>query len=254
LIIALISGVSWAQAPELYVLDYASIAGYSIEVRGFKHKLDEFPLQVTYIRAPGWNAVVGTGLSDTKWVSQSKPFKLVRYVPPMDLLKVMKVEPSDVKAVILPSLAYADLGGLSLFPSAEIYVNSSDFSDQTRTDVRNEDVLLLVRAAEQGRVRVWRGASVEVTPSVHLHEAPPGSLGRAFVTVKTTRGTVLLGGEVLHSDMWYRKILPDVSGRVYRRVEEVRKQLQINEKFVIPGHDLDIRRFPELTRGVYRIE
>lgn len=243
-----------AQTTDIYVLDYAGVANYSIAVRELRHSIAELPLQIVYIAGPGWKAMVGTGLTDIKWASDSRAVKLTRYIAIVDLLKAVSVNPSDVGIVVLPSLGYADAGGLGLFPSADIYLHSADFSDAVRGDVREKDMRALVRAAEEGRLRLWRDTTVEIASGLQLHEAPPGSVGRTLVTVKAKKGTVLLGGQVLHSDIWYKRILPDAEPRVSRAIERVKKDKQIEERLVIPGHDLDLKRFPMLSKGIYRVE
>ncbi len=204
------------------------------------------------IRGHGRSVVVDTGFSAEVAAKRGREFLR----DPVDALRLLGVEPSAVRNVVLTHLHYDHVGNFSRFPAAEFHLQEPDMHFAVGRHMRHahmrqafevDDVIGIVRLNYGGRVRLHNGV-VTLAPGISLHPAPGHSAGLQFVRVNTARGPVVLASDVSH---FYENM---ESGRPFPVCVSVADSLDSYELLfaavatrdhIVPGHDpLVMQRYP----------
>jgi glyoxylase-like metal-dependent hydrolase (beta-lactamase superfamily II) len=175
---------------------------------------------------------------------------------PAEGLRLLGIDSTEVRHVILTHFHYDHVGNVAEFPNATFVVQDREMAFWTgryagkpafRTVVEPEDVLGLVRHNFDGRVRFVDG-SQEIVPGVTVHHVGGHAAGLQIVAVRTARGQVVVASDATH---YYANIEEDrpfsiVANlpQMYDAFETVRA-LADSPDHIIPGHDpLVMARYP----------
>lgn len=171
-------------------------------------------------------------------------------------LKLLGVDASDVRDVIVTHLHYDHVGNFDLFPAARFHLQDKEMYFATGRHMSEpaqsgaydvENVVGMVREIYRGRVRFHDG-DAEIAPGLSVHHIGGHTLGLQAVRVQTARGFVVLASDASHyyANMNEKRPFPivyDVPEMVagWARV----RALASSDGHVIPGHDPEVmRRFP----------
>ena len=179
---------------------------------------------------------------------------------PVEALKLLNVEPGQVRDVILTHLHYDHVGNFHKFPQArfhlqepEIHYATGHYMSYPRLahSFEVEDICGIVRLNFAQRV-VFHNGSTELAPGISLHAVGGHSAGLQFVRVHTKRGWVVVASDVTHFYENLESRRPYVTsfhvGQMLDGFEELIAQAPTPDH-IVPGHDpLVMQRYPAPSR------
>jgi glyoxylase-like metal-dependent hydrolase (beta-lactamase superfamily II) len=178
---------------------------------------------------------------------------------PVDALRAIRVDPEQVRDVVITHLHYDHAGNLGAFPNARFHLQDSEMIYATgrcmchprlRYPFEIEDVVAMVRRVYAGRVKFVDGDD-EIAPGISLHHVPGHTRGLQCVRVETARGPVVLASDAAHfyANMERQNPFP-ILVDLAAMMESWQKlgRLAGDERRIVPGHDpLVMQRYPRLS-------
>jgi glyoxylase-like metal-dependent hydrolase (beta-lactamase superfamily II) len=149
---------------------------------------------VWLVRGQGRELVVDTGFSAAMAAKRGRQHLRC----PTEGLRLLGVDSSELRDVVITHLHYDHVGGFELFPRATFHLQEREMGYATgrymcqecfRGAFEAEDVVGMVRRVYDGRVRFHDG-DAEVMPGVSLHLIGGHTMGLQAVRVATRRGAV----------------------------------------------------------------
>jgi len=189
---------------------------------------------------------------------------------PIESLRLLGHEPSDITSVILTHLHYDHAGNLDLLPRARFHLQDSEMAFATgrcmcheslRAPFDLENTLSMVRHVYTERA-VFHDDRAELAPGFTLHRIGGHSAGLQVARVWTKRGWVVIASDASHlyANFEQRRPFPVVYS-VADMLEgyNTLHRLADSPQHIIPGHDpLVMRRYPaasaELEGTVVRLD
>jgi glyoxylase-like metal-dependent hydrolase (beta-lactamase superfamily II) len=189
---------------------------------------------------------------------------------PVDALRLLKVDPDQVRDVILTHLHYDHVGNFHRFPRAQFHLQETEIHYATGRYMKYprlahsfevEDICGIVRLNYAQRVVFYNG-SAEFAPGISLHAAGGHSAGLQFVRVHTKRGWVVVASDVTHFYENFQSYRPFVTafhvGQMLEGFDMLLAQAPTPDH-IVPGHDpLVMKRYPapnpELEGIVVRLD
>ena len=241
---------------EVFAIRYATLSNRkAIEnfVGGDPHEASsDLDYYVWLARSPARTFVVDTGFDAAAGARRGRNMT----TPPGEGLKLLGVDASAVKDVVITHLHYDHVGNFGLFPSATFHLQDDEMAYATGRHMSQpffsgayevDEVVAMVREVYRGRVRFHDGDS-ELAPGLSLHRIGGHTKGMQAVRVHTRVGWIVLASDAAHlyanmSETRPFPIVYDVPRMVagYRRLVE----LADSPELVVPGHDpLVMRRYP----------
>ena len=167
---------------------------------------------------------------------------------PIQSLKLVGVDPAEVRDVIITHLHYDHAGNFGLFPKAEFHLQEAETHFATGRYMRYdrcgdayepEDICDVVRLNFAKRVRYYQGDG-QVAPGIKVYYTGGHTAGLQFATVNTRRGPVVVASDTSH---FYENM---GAARPFTRAFNVGQMLEafdrLNEvapspNHIVPGHD-----------------
>jgi glyoxylase-like metal-dependent hydrolase (beta-lactamase superfamily II) len=207
---------------------------------------------VWLVRGQGREVLVDTGFSAAMAAKRGR-----RHLRcPTEGLRLLGVDSSELRDVVITHLHYDHVGGFELFPRATFHLQEREMGYATgrymcqecfRGAFEAEDVAGMVRRVYDGRVRFHDG-DAEVMPGVSLHLIGGHTMGLQAVRVATRRGAVVLASDASHFYANMEQVRPfPIVWSVAEMVDGYRRLRQLAESpaHIIPGHDpLVLQRYP----------
>jgi glyoxylase-like metal-dependent hydrolase (beta-lactamase superfamily II) len=215
---------------------------------------------------PGGVYVVDTGFTEAMAKQRKRTFLRC----PAESLKLLGVDPQEVKNVVLTHMHYDHVGNFHKFPNARFHLQEREMAYATGKYVRYpcighsyevEDVVGMVRLNFGGRVELHNGM-VELAPGITLHPTSGHSDGLQSVRVHTRRGWVVLASDATHYYENMRTNRPfTVAFHIGGMLDAFRtlERLAPTPDHIVPGHDpLVMRQYPapsdNLAGAVVRLD
>jgi glyoxylase-like metal-dependent hydrolase (beta-lactamase superfamily II) len=232
---------------EVYAVKYAHHERRAAEnfIGGDPH---DGPMPLDYfvwlIRGEGREIVVDTGFSAAMAAKRGRQHLRC----PTAGLKLLGVDSSRVKDVVITHLHYDHVGNFELFPSATLHLQELEMRYATgpymchgcfRGAFEVEDVVGMVRKVYENRVRFHSG-DAELFPGVSVHLIGGHTMGLQAVRVATRRGWLVLASDASHFYANMEQVRPfPIVWSVADMVEGYRKLRSLADSpgHVIPGHD-----------------
>ncbi|MEK9673273.1 MAG: N-acyl homoserine lactonase family protein [Rhodospirillaceae bacterium] len=167
---------------------------------------------------------------------------------PAESLKLIGIDPAEVKDVIITHMHYDHGGNLDKFPKATFHIQDLEMSYVTgrymrhkalRSSYNVDDVCGLVRSLYKDRVEFHMGDG-ELFPGLSLHHVGGHTQGMMFVRAMTARGWVVLASDSMHLYANWRDKNPFPTVlHIGDMMEGHRKVERLAETpdHVVPGHD-----------------
>lgn len=220
------------------------------------------PMPMAYyvwlIRNGSTAIVVDTGFDETVATERKREF----LISPVDGLKALGVEHTDVSHVILTHLHYDHAGNHHLFPNALFHLQADEMRYSTGPNMRHKtlragydpaDLKAVIDRLYSDRLLFHSGKS-EIVPGVNVRRMGGHSAGLQAVTVNTQRGLIVLASD---SAVFYEGL---ETGRVFPAAFHVGEELDGYETLkrlagsirnIIPGHDVGVmERYPAIVDDV----
>jgi glyoxylase-like metal-dependent hydrolase (beta-lactamase superfamily II) len=207
---------------------------------------------VWLVRGQGREVLVDTGFSAAMAAKRGRQHLRC----PTQGLRLLGVNSSELRDVVITHLHYDHVGGFELFPRATFHLQEREMGYATgrymcqecfRGAFEAEDVVGMVRRVYDGRVRFHDG-DAEVMPGVSLHLIGGHTMGLQAVRVATRRGAVVLASDASHFYANMEQVRPfPIVWSVAEMVDGYRRLRQLAESpaHIIPGHDpLVLQRYP----------
>lgn len=157
--------------------------------------------------------------------------------------------------------------GMDLFSKARIWIQQDEYSYYTgeawqpggsHGGIDAEDVLALVKANTEGRVRLVKGDDQEAIDSIKFYTGGRHTYASQYVAVSTKAGTTVIASDncYLYENLdKHAPIAQTLDAASNLRAQDRMKQLASNPRLIVPGHDPAVfTRFPAPGNGVAKIE
>lgn len=232
---------------EIYVIKYGERVGTrgGMFVYGDPH---DAPMAMDYfvwaIRNAERTIVIDVGYGREEGERRGRTFLR----SPADGLRLIGIEATEVKDVIVTHMHYDHVGNLQLFPNARFHIQDEELTYVTgramthqvlRSSFALDDVLEMVRLLYGDRV-VFHDGDDEVAPGVSVHHIPGHTRGLQSVRVHSERGWVVLASDAAHYYENLEKETPFATlENMFLMLEGFRRlrKLAPTEAHIVPGHD-----------------
>jgi glyoxylase-like metal-dependent hydrolase (beta-lactamase superfamily II) len=242
------SKVTPAMLPyEVHAVRYATVARRKSEnfIGGDPHEMAErMDYFVWLARNASRTFVIDTGFNEAAAGRRHRDFLR----SPVDGLKLLGVDASEVQDVVITHLHYDHVGNFDLFPKARFHLQDREMAYATGRYMAIEhfshayeadEVIAMVRNVYAGRVEFHDGDST-IAPGFSIHHIGGHTAGLQAVRIWTSVGWVVLASDASHyyANMNDRKPFPIVAD-VTQMVDGWRKlhELADSPQYVVPGHD-----------------
>jgi glyoxylase-like metal-dependent hydrolase (beta-lactamase superfamily II) len=215
---------------------------------------------------PAGAFVIDTGFTEEMAKARKRDFLRC----PIESLKLVGVDPREVRDVVLTHMHYDHVGNFDKFPNARFHLQAREMAYATGKYMRYprighsyhvEDVVGMVRLNFKGRVEMLEGET-EIAPGIVLVPAPGHSDGLQFAKVHTKRGWVVLASDATH---FYENWQTNRPFTTAFHIGEMLDAYRILEKHapsarhIVPGHDPYVMKEydppkPELAGIVARLD
>ncbi len=208
----------------------------------------EAPMPMDYFtwvaKGPAGAFVIDTGF--TAEMAKARKREYLRC--PIESLKLVGVDPREVRDVVLTHMHYDHVGNFDKFPNARFHLQAREMAYATGKYMRYpslghsyhvEDVVGMVRLNFKGRVEMLEGET-EIAPGLQLIPAPGHADGLQFAKVYTKRGWVVLASDATH---FYENMLTNRPFTTAFHIGEMIDAYRILERHaptprhIVPGHD-----------------
>nr|WP_315223784.1 N-acyl homoserine lactonase family protein [uncultured Flavobacterium sp.] len=267
-------GIGFSQTPnyEIYALKFASI-----------EKL--LPLAVNVLDAPenatvdpafifwlikdnkGKNILIDTGFWEN--IPQVKDFGITKYIQPDKMLAELNLKAEDITDIILTHPHWDHMGGIDLFPDAQVWIQTQDYNyfvgnawqkEGHNGGFNKEDVRKIIERNLTGKLTFINGDNQEILPGITVYTGSQHTFDSQYVLVETNNDKIIIASDNVFTyyNLEHLKSAPahaTFNTEAYIKAMIRMKTLVSDIKFIIPGHDnLLFSRFPKITDNIIRIK
>ena len=210
------------------------------------------------IRGGGRNILFDSGFHRQRWF---KEWTIKDYLRPDEAVRLAGVRPEDITDVVISHAHWDHMGGIDLFPHANIWIQREEFRYYTaeawqpggnRGGIDPDDVQQLVRLNTEGRLRLVDGDNVEIFPGIRAYTGARHTFASQYLGVDGNPSFVLASDNVyLYRNLAEHKPSATFSELDYpANIENQERMIKLagSPDRVVPGHDaLQFQRFA--TKG-----
>jgi glyoxylase-like metal-dependent hydrolase (beta-lactamase superfamily II) len=273
LVLALLLPVGAQEKPtkatyEVYAISYAIIPDFSVAglVAGAdrSRKLD-IQMMVWLLKGSnGANVLVDSGFYRDKFFKQ---WKVKDFIKPSEAIAKLGLKPEDITDVIITHMHWDHADGMDLFSKARIWIQEDEYAYYTgeawrpggsHGGIDAEDVMALVKANTEGRVRLVKGDDQEAIDGIRFYTGGRHTYASQYVAVSAKAGTTVIASDncYLYENLdKHAPIAQTLDASSNLRAQDRMKQLASSPRLIVPGHDPAVfTRFPAPGNGVAKIE
>jgi len=253
---------------EVYAISYGVIPDFPVSalVSGAdrSRKLD-IQMMVWLLKGSnGRNVLVDAGFYRDKFFKQ---WKVDNFVKPSEAVAKLGLKPEDITDIIVTHAHWDHADGVDLFPKATVWIQNDEYSYYTANawqsggnhgGIDPEDVLALVKANTEGRLRLIAGDNQEPIDGIRVFTGGRHTYASQYASVRTANATIVIASDNMYLYENLNKHAPiaqtfDADSNV--RAQDRMRQLASDPRLIVPGHDPEVfLRFPKPGNGVARIE
>ncbi len=202
---------------------------------------------VWLIRGGGRNILFDSGFHRPRWF---KEWTIKNYLRPDEAVRLAGVKPEEVTDVVISHAHWDHMGGIDLFPKADVWIQKDEFRYYTgdawqpggdHGGIDPEDVRQLVRLNTEGRLRLVDGDNVEIFPGIRAYTGARHTFASQYLRVDGTPAFVLASDNVyLYRNLAEHKPSATFSAADYpANLQHQERMIQLagSPDRVVPGHD-----------------
>jgi glyoxylase-like metal-dependent hydrolase (beta-lactamase superfamily II) len=210
------------------------------------------------IRGGGRNILFDSGFHRQRWF---KEWTIKDYLRPDEAVRLAGVNPEDVTDVVISHAHWDHMGGIDLFPKANVWIQKDEFRYYTadawqpggdHDGIDPDDVQELVRLNTAGRLRLVNGDDVELFPGIRAYTGARHTFASQYLRIDGNPPFVLASDSVY----LYRNLAEHKASATFSEADHAANiknqermiQLAGSPDRVVPGHDaLQFQKFA--TKG-----
>lgn len=183
-----------------------------------------------------------------------------------ELLRQLRVDPCEVKTVVMSHLHWDHCAGHALFPRARILVQEREIAFWNGGIMRyaaiassgSEATLADLQKPEMGNRISAVDGDFRLAPGIDVYRLSGHTPGMQVVTAQTPKGTVVLANDTMHyyENLERRRpvqVTMDMPGAL-QSLDAVEALAAGNPELIVPGHDPAVtERFDTIAPGIIRI-
>jgi len=214
----------------------------------------------------GRNILVDTGFLRDSPHFLTYPLTIVDYVRPDSALASLGIQAEDVTDIILTHLHWDHADGISLFPTARVWVQRAEFEyytgdawqrEEEPAGVDARDIIQLVGVNAQGRMRFIEGDGQKIYEGITAYTGPKHTYSSQYLGIETGGETVVLASDNLVAYEAYGLPFPpslSLDPAADLLAHHRMRTIASSPDLIIPGHDTAVfHRFPSSSEWVARI-
>jgi glyoxylase-like metal-dependent hydrolase (beta-lactamase superfamily II) len=246
----------------IQAIRYATSPGVEVSdlvVGGPKDQKVDIAMVVWLIRGGGHTILFDSGFHRETFL---KEFAMKDYLLPDLAVKTASVEPDQVTDVVISHAHWDHMGGLDLFPKAQVWIQKDEYRYYTMDawqpggdhgGIDPEDVKELVKLNTEGRVHLIDGDNIEIFPGIRAYTGSRHTYASQYLCVQGKLNYVLASDNVyfylnLSSHLASATFSDaDHAGNIAQQARMIELAGSVDR--VVPGHDaLQFHRFPTTGR------
>jgi glyoxylase-like metal-dependent hydrolase (beta-lactamase superfamily II) len=211
------------------------------------------------IRGGGRNILFDSGFHRQRWFEK---WTIRDYLRPDEAVRQAGVNPEEVTDVVVSHAHWDHMGGIDLFPKANVWIQKDEFRYYTdeawqpggnHDGIDPDDVQQLVRLNTEGRLRLVDGDGVEIFPGIRAYTGARHTFASQYLRVDGSPPFVLASDSVY----LYRNLAEHKPSATFSEADypaNIRSQVRMiqlagSPDRVVPGHDaLQFQQFPSQGR------
>jgi glyoxylase-like metal-dependent hydrolase (beta-lactamase superfamily II) len=228
-------------------------------VGGPKDQKVDIAMVVWLIRGGGHTILFDTGFHrDT----HLKEFPMKDYLRPDEAVKLAGVQPSEVTDIVISHAHWDHMGGLDLFPKAQVWIQKDEYRYYTMNawqpggdhgGIDREDVEQLLKLNTEGRVHLINGDNIEIFPGIRAYTGSRHTYASEYLRVDGNPPYVLASDNVY----FYLNLSAHLASATFSdgdhaaNIAQQARMIQLagSADRVVPGHDLlQFKKFPTTGR------
>jgi len=250
---------------EIYALKYAgpftSSGAFIMWMREWEKTFERYYF-FWCIKGEGGPIIVDCGVSP----ELAKQKALTGYISPVEALKKIGVDASQVPKVVVTHMHWDHYSGIQLFPNATIYVQEREYNFWVKDPVAKRSVFqsatdntaaaYLAQLENSARLVLVKGDEA-IMPGIELLLSPGHTSGLQAVAIKTKKGTAILGSDCAHffrnyTEDWPSALIVDLAA--WMKTYDKLKARVSSPDLLFPGHDpLMLTNYPKVSEEVTRL-
>jgi glyoxylase-like metal-dependent hydrolase (beta-lactamase superfamily II) len=201
---------------ELFVVEYARSKDQpvaSLLLGVYDRGVIDLPFAFVVARNAERVVLIDTGFQRKgNGARMADKFAIAQWISPAAMLKALEIEADDVRDVVVTHAHYDHMGGIDLFPKAQIHIQKREYLSWIEAlampkrygfltlAVNPEDLHHALTAAEEHRLTLLEGDRDNLLPGIHVRLCEDAhTLGHQYVAVDTAKGRHIIVGDCIYS-------------------------------------------------------
>ena len=246
----------------IQAIRYATSPGASVSelvVGGPKDQKIDLAMVIWLIRGGGYTILFDSGFHRDTF---TKEYPMKDYLRPDLAVKTAGVDPADVTDIVISHAHWDHMGGLDLFPKAQVWIQKAEYRYYTMDawqpggdhgGIDPEDVKVLVKLNTEGRVHMVDGDNVEIFSGIRAYTGSRHTYASQYLRVDGNPPYVLASD----NGYLYFNLKTHLASATFSDADHTANiaqqsrmiQLAGSPDRVVPGHDpLQFEKFPTVGR------